>query len=75
MAFSNPVLEFHKIANNGRDIGGHVIKVEEDGTKNCYRAEASVDGTSMSFSHHNDMESAKTWAEKMVESYLEVHSK
>ena len=74
MAFINPVMAIHEKANNGRSIGAHVHQVGEDGTKNCYRAEASVDSVRMAHSHHDDRDSAKTWAEGMAGSYMEVHS-
>lgn len=74
-SFINPVVAIHKKANNGRNIGGHVVQVGMDGTKNCYRAEASVDCARLAHSHHDDMDAAAAWADKMVDAYMEVHAK
>lgn len=74
MAFLNPVLAIHETAGNGRGIGGRVVQIGKDGTRNCYRAEASVSGACMAHSHHNDRNEAVEWCGKMVEAHLRVHA-
>jgi len=61
------------IAADGMKIEGVVISVGLEGTKNCWRAEACVDDTSMAFSHHHNRSNAEQWANSMQKTYLGVH--
>lgn len=61
------------VAKNGMKIDAVIVPVGLENTKNCWRAEAKVDGTPMAFSHHGDRAAAEKWAKGMQETYLEVH--
>lgn len=62
------------IATNGMKIEAVVTQVRPDNTKNCWRAEARVDGVGMAFSHHDARHYAEAWAKNMQLTYMQVHS-
>lgn len=70
----NPITVITGNAKNGYRIEGVITLVGKEGKKNCWRAEATVDGCAMATSHHDQRKDAEAWAVKMQGAYMAVHS-
>jgi hypothetical protein len=66
---------WHTVAGNGRAIGASVELLDTDDAPHRWYACATVDATTMAFSHHASRKAAEAWAEGMHKSYLEVHAR
>lgn len=53
-------------------ISGRVTRVSR-ARRNAWRAEALVDGTAMTTSHHNTKAEAESHLEGMIKAYAEAH--
>ena len=53
-------------------ISGKVTRVSRS-KRNAWRAEATVDGTAMTLSHHNTKAEAESHLAGMIKTYAEVH--
>lgn len=53
-------------------ISGRITRVSRS-KRNAWRAEATVDGTAMTLSHHNTKAEAESHLAGMIKAYAEVH--
>ena len=53
-------------------ISGRVTRISRS-KRNAWRAEATVDGTAMTLSHHNTKVEAESHLAGMIKAYAEVH--